>query len=98
MPVPDYPIKDFKMDLLHYPINTSVGATILVTLDQKARVRLLDALNYHRYRRGEQHDCYSELAQAFSLRLQVPRTGCWHVIIDSGRPAKRVHASVQVIE
>jgi hypothetical protein len=86
------------MPYLHYPINTSVGATILVTLDRQAQVRLLDALNYHKYRRGEQHDYYSELAKASPVCLQVPRTGCWHVIIAPGRQAEPVHASVQVID
>jgi hypothetical protein len=86
------------MQYLHYPINTSVGATILLSLDRQANVRLLDAANYQKYRRGEQHHYYSELAQTSPVRLQVPRTGCWHIIVDLDGPAERAQASVQVIE
>jgi hypothetical protein len=83
---------------LHYPINTSVGATILLTLDRQAKVRLLDAANYQKYRRGEQHHSYSKLVRASQVRMQVPRTGCWHVIVDLGGPAEHAQASVQIIE
>jgi hypothetical protein len=83
---------------LHYPINASVGATVLVNLDQQANVCLFDSVNYRRYRRGEQHHFYGELAKESPVRMQLPHTGRWHIVIDFGGYVEQARASIQVIE
>jgi hypothetical protein len=76
----------------------SSGATVIVTLDKQANIRLLDSTNYQRYRRGERHQFYGGLAKASPVRLQVPHAGSWHVVIDLGGYAGTVRASVSMIE
>lgn len=86
------------MKYLHYSINASEGATVQVTLDKQANVRLLDSVNYQRYQSGEQHRYFGGLAKTSPIRLQVPQTGIWHVVIDLGGYAGTVRASVKIIE
>lgn len=82
---------------LHFPITASAGDMVVVSLDSQANVRLLDPINYLRYRRGEQHESYGGLACASLFRLRIPRTGEWHIAIDLGGYAGGTRAGVQLI-
>lgn len=85
------------MKYLHYPITASAGNTVVVSLDSQANVRLLDPINYSRYRRGERHEFYGGLARVSPFPLRVPRTGEWHVAIDLGGSAGTIRARVQLL-
>jgi hypothetical protein len=85
------------VNYLHFPITASAGDTVVVSLDSQANVRLLDSINYSRYRRGERHEFYGGLAKVSPFRLRVPRTGEWHVAIDLGGYRGTVRAGVQLI-
>lgn len=67
------------MNYLHYEFNIGPTNAVEVTLDKQANVRLLDDINYNKYRRGEQHTYYGGLARVRlreSLR-HVMDTGTW---------------------
>ena len=85
------------MKYLHFPITASTGDIVVVSLDSQANVRLLDPINYSRYRRGERHEFYGGLATVSPFRLLVPRTGEWHVAIDLGGYAGTIRAGVQLL-
>ena len=85
------------MKYLHFPITASAGDIVVVSLDSQANVRLLDPINYARYRCGERHEFYGGLARVSLFRLHVPRTGEWHVAIDLGGYAGTIRAGVQLL-
>jgi len=81
---------------LHYELQAAEGDTIVVTLDKQANVRVLDASNFERYRRGERHQYLGGKALVRPARIPVPRSGRWHVAIDLGGSTGSVKASVSV--
>ena len=68
-----------------------------VTLTKAANVRLLDSVNFSQYRNGSRHNFYGGLAQRSPVRLPVPRSGIWHVVVDLQGLANSTNASVRVI-
>jgi len=85
------------MNYLHYEFDLSSGGVVEVTLDKQANVRLLDAANYARYRKGAQHRYYGGLAKESPVRISAPHAGHWHVVIDLGGYPGTVHASARVV-
>ncbi len=85
------------MNYLHYDFNLQSGDIVEVTLDKQANVRLLDDNNYSKYRGGEKHRYYGGRAVRSPVRLPVPHSGHWHVVIDLGGQAGTVTASVRTL-
>ena len=58
------------------------GDVVEVTLTSGANVRLLDQSNFQKYKRGERHQYNGGLARRSPVRLQIPRSGHWHAVVD----------------
>lgn len=58
------------------------GDMLEVTLTNGANVRLLDSVNFEKYRRGQAHRYVGGLARRSPVRIQVPSTGHWHAVVD----------------
>jgi hypothetical protein len=86
------------VNFLHYDFNLRAGDVVEVTLDKQANVRLLDDINFSKYKRGERHRYYGGLAKKSPVSLSPPRAGHWHVVIDLGGYAGRVRASARVVK
>ena len=84
------------MNYLHYELQLGDRDVAVVTLDKQANVQLIDDSNYSNYRRGERFRYYGGLAKQSPVRLRPPHAGQWHLVIDLGGYAGRVHASVNV--
>jgi uncharacterized protein DUF1883 len=71
-------------DFLHTSLgHRQRGDVVEVTLSgSAANVRLLDSTNFSRYKRGEQHRFHGGLAQQSPVRLAIPHTGTWHLVVD----------------
>jgi len=85
------------MDFLHYEFDASPGDVIEVELDRAANVQLLDAPNYENYRNGRGFRYQGGYATTSPVRLEPPRPGRWHVVIDLGGGAGRVRAFARLI-
>lgn len=83
---------------LHYTVQAAPGSTIQVKLSGRANVRLLDALNYYKYRAGRPYQATGESTQELVVNLTPPRPGEWHVIVDLKGQASEVRAFVQVLK
>ncbi|MCL5027703.1 MAG: DUF1883 domain-containing protein [Bacteroidetes bacterium] len=83
------------MNFLHYDLNLSPNEIVEVTLDKQANVRLLDDINYSKYKSGQQHTYYGGRATTNPVRLSPPHSGHWHLVIDLGGYAGTVNASVR---
>ena len=76
----------------------AAGTAVEITLSgNAANVRLLDSANLSAYRIGRQHHYIGGLAKRSPVRLQVPHSGHWHVVIDYGGLTGRGHAGVRVL-
>lgn len=85
------------MKYLHYEFNADSYDVIQVRLDKQANVRLMDSVNFYKFRRGQQYRYYGGSARVSPVNLRPPHQGHWHVIIDLGGYPGTVRASAQVI-
>jgi hypothetical protein len=87
------------MNFLHTDLGSLRGGEIVeITLQgNSANVRLLDSSNFSAYRAGRRHTFIGGHAKRSPVRLQVPRSGHWHVAIDMGGYSGNVRAGVRVL-
>ncbi len=87
------------MNFRHYNLGyRKAGEIVQVNLSgNAANVRLMDSLNFQKYRSGRRHQCYGGQARKSPVRIPIPRSGHWHVAIDLGGYAGRARASVTVL-
>jgi hypothetical protein len=60
------------------------GDLVVVECDHQCNVRLLDEYNLEQFRNGRQHRYYGGFYHMFPVRLVVPKTGHWNIVIDLG--------------
>lgn len=77
-------IKRFFYEFLHYNLNLTSGNVVEVTLDKQANVRLMDDINFTKYKKGMQHQYYGGYTTKSPARLTAPRSGHWNLVIDLG--------------
>ena len=87
------------MKYKHYDLGSLRGGEIVevVLSGNAAIVRLMDAGAFSSFRRGGTHSFYGGHATRSPVRLQVPRSDHWHVVIDLGGYAGTVRSSVNVL-
>jgi hypothetical protein len=87
------------MKYLHTDLGHRKGGEIVeVTLSTGANVRLMDSSNFSAYKSGRQHRFYGGLAKRSPTRLEIPRSGHWHVAIDmQGLRGGNLRSSVQIL-
>jgi hypothetical protein len=85
-------------DFTHYDLGHQPrGSTIIVTLQgNSANVRLLDGPNFSSFRSGRPHRYIGGLAKQSPVRLGVPSSGRWHLVVDLMGLGGSVRSSVRV--
>lgn len=68
-----------------------------ITLSSGANVRLMDSSNFSNYRNGRQNRYYGGLAKQSPIRLTIPNSGYWHVVVDMQGLRGSTRASVRVL-
>lgn len=87
------------MKFTHYNLgHLDRGSVVIVTLaGSAANVRLMDSANVSSYKAGRRHQYIGGLAKSSPVRLQVPRSGTWHVTVDMQGLRGTVRSGVQVV-
>jgi len=62
-----------------------------------ANVRLMDTSNFHSYKNGRRHRYQGGLAKRSPVRLQIPRSGHWHVAVDMQGLRGSVRSSARIL-
>ena len=86
------------MSYLHYKVRVGEGKRIQVKLSGSANVRLLDTLNYFKYRAGKPYQSAGGTAAQTVVNLEPPHPGEWHVIVDLKGQDPEVRAFLQVLD
>ena len=74
------------------------GEAVEISLSgNSANVRLLDNINLNSYRNGRQHTYYGGQARQSPVRLQIPYSGHWHVVVDLQGLGGSVRSSVRIL-
>jgi Domain of unknown function (DUF1883) len=75
------------------------GAIVQVTLrGNAANVRLFDSSNYNAFKAGRRATSYGGYVTRSPVRLQIPNSGHWYIVIDYGGLTGRGRAGVQVLQ
>ncbi len=85
-----------ELSYLHKEFDLQAGGIVEVALDAPANVMLLDPANFLNYKQNLLYRYHGGYAETSPVRLTVPRSGTWHVIVNLGGYPGRVRASVQV--
>lgn len=86
------------MNFIHNDLGQRrAGEIVEITLSGGANVRLLDSSNLNSYRNGRKHRFYGGLAQRSPTRLQIPRSGHWHIVVDMQGLKGSVRSSVRML-
>lgn len=80
-------------DLGHLP----QGSVVEVALRNQAFVRIFDESNFGTYERTGQAVGNHVWATRSPHRVEVPRSGHWHLAIDLGGRAGQIHATINVL-
>ena len=78
--------------------NRSKGEIVEVTLSgTAANIRLMDSSNFHSFRAGRRHRFSGGHVTRSPVKLPIPRSGHWYVVIDLGGYKGSVRSSVRVL-
>jgi len=85
------------MKFTHYDLGNCRGGEIIeVTLrGSAANVRLMDSSNFRSYRAGRKHRYYGGLVKRSPWRVQIPRSGHWHITVDMAGLRGTVRSSIR---
>jgi hypothetical protein len=87
------------MNFSYYDLkNRSGGEIVEVTLSgNAANVFLVDSSNYSAYKSGRQYRYFGGHATRSPVRLQVPNSGHWYLVIDMGGHGGSVRHSMRIL-
>ena len=85
------------MNFTHYNLGHCRGGEIIeVTLQgSAANVRLMDSSNFSSYKSGRSHRYHGGLIQRSPWRVQIPRSGNWHITVDMAGLRGTVRSSIR---
>jgi hypothetical protein len=87
------------MQFIHHDLGyRKAGEIVEIALSgNAAHVRLMDSSNFGRYKNGHQYRYCGGLAKRSPVRLQIPRSGNWHVAVDVQGLGGSVRSSARIL-
>lgn len=86
------------MNFLKYDLgNIKRGEVVEVILTGGANVRLMDSSNFNKYKTGQKYKYYGGLAKKSPVRIAVPNSGHWYLVVDMQGLRGSTNASVRVV-
>ncbi len=85
------------MEYLHKEFEVGPGDTLVVTLNNRANVLMMDPGNFDNYRNGRPYQYHGGYATRNRVILSPPSPGRWHVVVNLGGGAGSVRAAVRVV-
>jgi hypothetical protein len=86
------------MNFLHYQIKADPSKIVNVTISGEATVKLMDPLNFSKYKLGKEHSFQGGVYPPSSIEFRVTHRDDWHVVVDLGGRKGEVKASVKLID
>lgn len=70
------------MRFLHYTVRSGPDTIIQVNIDHRANIRLMDELNFHKYKLKKNYSFAGGLYDPPRAELRPSRQGEWHIVVD----------------
>lgn len=83
----------------HYDLSDQrTGTVIEITLSAVANVRLMTAGNFQRFTETLKHQFIGGVAKKSPIRLTIPESGTWHLVVDMEGHSGLAESSVKLID
>ena len=86
------------MNFIHAEEYLDDGDIVVVNSSHQCNVRVMDDANFEWFRRDSQHEYYGGAYKRFPARIQVPRSGRWHVTLDLGGGNANIRYGISYIK
>lgn len=87
------------LNYTHYDLKVQrAGTRIEITLSAVANVRLMTDVNFMRYTETLTHQFFGGVARKSPLRMTIPDTAHWHLVIDTEGHNGLAGSSVRVVD
>ena len=82
----------------HYDLDMQRSGTVIeITLSAIANVRLMTHANFDLFKNARQHKFLGGVAKQSPIRLQIPQSGHWHVVVDMEGHAGKAESSIKMV-
>ena len=78
--------------------NFRKGDILIITVDRKVNIYLLDNTNFQRYKDGNGFEYFSSSANGSPYSITVPRSGQWYIVLDLGGGTGILNYSIKVLK
>lgn len=87
------------MQFTHHDLGYRKSGEIaeVILLGNAANVRLVDSSNFSYYKNGKPHRYYGGLAKQSPVKLVIPNSGNWHIVVDMQGLQGKVRSSVRIL-
>ncbi|MBN1647092.1 MAG: DUF1883 domain-containing protein [Spirochaetales bacterium] len=85
------------MKFIHYQVNAGPENIIQVKLTKRANVRLMDTVNYQKYRMGKPYEFTGGLAEESPVEFRPEEKKQWHIIVDMKGLHGETKAGIRVL-
>ena len=85
------------MEYIHSKDYFEAGDVVVVNCSHQCQVLLMDNTNYDKFRSGQKFERYGGSYDHFPVKLQVPKSDTWNIILDFGDASVVVKHSIEVI-
>ncbi|AVA21269.1 DUF1883 domain-containing protein [Rhizobium sp. LEGMi198b] len=83
----------------HYDLNEQRAGTVIeITLSAIANVRLMNSSNFERFTETLKHQFLGGVAKKSPIRLSIPESGHWHLVVDMEGHNGMAESSVKMID
>lgn len=85
------------MNFLHKREYLNAGDVVVVNCSHQCNVLLLDDGNFSHYQHGRQYRYFGGHYKRLPVRIGVPDSGEWNIVIDLGGGSASVRHSIEVL-
>lgn len=78
--------------------NFRKGDILIITVDRKVNIYLLDNINFQKYKNGNSFEYFSSGSNSSPYSITVPRTDHWYIVLDLGGGTGILNYSIKVIK
>ncbi len=83
----------------HYDLKEQRAGTVIeITLSAIANVRLMNSSNFQRFTETLKHQFLGGVAKKSPIRLTIPESGHWHLVVDMEGHNGQAESSVKVVD
>ncbi|NLS21382.1 DUF1883 domain-containing protein [Rhizobium sp. P40RR-XXII] len=83
----------------HYDLREQRAGTVIeITLSAIANVRLMNGSNFERFTETLKHQFIGGVAKKSPIRLTIPESGHWHLVVDMEGHNGLAESSVKIVD